>query len=109
MPIKEIQGDKVEDEIKKSEYPISIIKFSATWCKPCSMATTMIKDLDQKGKLNDVMIYEIDIEHDNSMHYASRMGVRGVPLFLKMDKECNVLDQKVGVSGPEQFLELCKI
>ncbi len=109
MPIKEIKGDKVEEEIKKSEYPVSICKFSATWCRPCSQATMMIQDLEKQGKLNDVMVYEIDIEHDNSMNYANRMGVRGVPMFLKMDKECNVLDQKVGMSGQEQFLEFCKI
>lgn len=109
MPIKHTTGKKVEDEIKSSDKPIHILKFSADFCNPCKMASTMIKDLDEKGKLSDVVVYEIDVEHADSIDYATRKGVRGVPFFLKMDNECNVLDQKVGMGGADQFLELCKI
>lgn len=109
MPIKHIKGKDLFEDIKNSDKPVSIAKFSANWCKPCSIASEFIKSLDNDGKIDHAMIYEIDVEEDDSMDLATKLGIRSLPTFIKFSKDGEAIDQKFGASSPEELLNLCKI
>lgn len=110
MPVKSIKGNKVEEEIQKGDYPVYVVMFSAPkWCSPCQQSHRMLADLDKQNKLQDVMVYEVDIDDDDSINYSSVRGVRGVPTFLKMDQNLNVLKSSVGAPSPSTFLEFIKV
>jgi thioredoxin 1 len=57
------------------ENNIEVLKFSATWCGPCRVLSSTLKDVEG--------ITNIDIDKD--METARKYGVRSVPLlvFLK--------------------------
>jgi thioredoxin 1 len=62
---------------------IEVLKFSATWCGPCKVLASTLKDV--------VGITNIDIEKD--METARKYNVRSVPtlVFLRDGKEVHRL------------------
>jgi thioredoxin 1 len=52
-----------------------LIKFSASWCGPCKMLSTIMEGVDF-----GVPVKEIDI--DENMDLAKQYGVRGVPTLV---------------------------
>jgi len=110
MPIKHIKGKDLYEEIKKSELPIHVAKFSASWCNPCVHASNFIKSLEAEGKLNHAVIYEIDCEDDDSVDLSTRLGIRALPTFIKFSKDDKheALDTRVGAASTEDILNFCK-
>ena len=72
-----------EDWKFQGELP-AILKFSASWCKPCKTLNPILEELsnDYKGKLD---IYEIDVENEPEL--SSMFGIRSVPSMLFIPKE----------------------
>ena len=60
-----------------------VLKFSATWCKPCQrikpLVTTLVKELP-----DTVQFYEIDIDESVELYLAfkSKKMIKGVPTML---------------------------
>ena len=53
-----------------------LIKFSATWCHPCTMLSNTMKTID----FGDIEVEEVDI--DEQMERAVEYKVRGVPTLV---------------------------
>lgn len=58
---------------------MKLFKFSASWCGPCAMQESIIKNL---GSRINVPIERIDIESDTGQATTRVYGVRGVPTLI---------------------------
>lgn len=56
-----------------------VLKFSATWCSPCKMLSSTLKDVT-----TSVPVEEVDI--DENMELAKQYGIRGVPTLVMLDE-----------------------
>jgi len=56
-----------------------IIKFSAEWCAPCMVMSSMLEELDKEYK-EKVEIYEVDT--DNELTLPMEFNIKGVPTLI---------------------------
>ena len=59
---------------------LRVLKFSANWCAPCKMLSKVIESID-----TDIPFEEIDI--DENQEYAQKLGIRGVPTLVMVDRD----------------------
>lgn len=80
-----------------------VIDFFATWCGPCKV---LMQNLQISEKTFDVPVFAFDIDADKE-YVVEEMGIRSVPT-LKIFKNGEVVDSKVGVQSPNQLTESVK-
>lgn len=93
--------NNVQELIKKDK--VVIIKFFATWCKPCESYALVCQEYAKKYP--DIKIYEMDI--DSEINFASSSGIRGVP-STAIYVDSNFKDMLVGavpLSALEDFVK----
>lgn len=56
-----------------------VLKFSASWCRPCKILAMTMKELDD----NTVPINDIDI--DENLEIATKYGIRSVPTLILLE------------------------
>ena len=71
--------------VKKHNINIIIIKFSATWCKPCQQIKELSNELFQKTAEN-VLCFDLDIDNNNNKKlysaFKSKKMIKGVPTLF---------------------------
>lgn len=77
---------------------MKVLKFSASWCKPCSVLSQNISSVDLP-----VEVEEVDIDTDDPR--VRKFGIRGVPTMIKVDDNGKELSRAVGVMSPKKILE----
>lgn len=70
---------------------IEVLKFNATWCGPCKVLATTLKDAAE--------IKRIDVEED--METAIKYNIRNVPtlVFLRNGKEVHRVTGSISLQG----------
>ena len=81
---------------------MKVLKFSASWCKPCEMLAKTLESY--KG---EVPIENVDI--DESQEVAIRFGIRGVPTCVLVDDSGVEIKRQSGVMMLNQFEEFLKV
>lgn len=68
---------------KLGEYEAVILKFGATWCKPCCAIKSFLNGIVKRLPVN-VKFYEIDIDESVELYLAfkSKKMIKGVPTML---------------------------
>lgn len=69
---------------------IKVLKFSASWCAPCSMLSKVIASIE-----TNIPFEEIDI--DENQQYAQQFGIRGVPTLIMVDAESKEIKRVSGM------------
>jgi thioredoxin 1 len=92
-----------EEEVTRSTLPV-LIDVSATWCAPCKAARPVVADIARahRGRLKVV-----EIDGGESPELVARLGVRGFPTFLGVDKG-EVVERRVGFGGRRPLDELAR-
>ena len=78
--------EQFKNYLKESPNEITIIKFSATWCKPCQIIAPTVKMINdeciKKGKIYNFL--DLDIDHcvDIYAFMKQKKMVRGIPVLL---------------------------
>lgn len=77
-----------------------ILKFSATWCAPCSSLSKTLED----SVFNDIEIVHVDIEEDENQDLVNQYQIRNIPtcIYFKDDVE---VGKTVGNISKEKILE----
>ena len=99
----DFKDEDFENKIKNED--VSILQFSATWCKPCKVLRPVMEKLSEEYK-DRANFYYGDIE-DGAINTGSAAGIRGVPTVIIYKKGVEV-DRKVGgvpESHMKEFLE----
>lgn len=76
-----------------------VVKFSASWCGPCKMLSSVINTIDGEK----LRIVEVDIDSDGGMDMASEYGVRNVPCMIRFDKGVES-NRVLGMATKEEVL-----
>ena len=80
---------------------MKLLKFSASWCQPCKMLTTIIDNID--------LPYDMDsIDIDEQTEMAMKYNVRGVPTLVLVDDVGNEVKRNVGMITRDKLLEWIK-
>lgn len=56
---------------------LSIIKFSAIWCRPCKTVSPVYQSLSEEFK--DIKFYEIDVDESEDL---SSYSIKSLPTFI---------------------------
>lgn len=77
---------------------VKVLKFWATWCKPCTTLSTQLEGLD---------ITNYNIDDTESQKVASKYKIRSIPtlIFLKDEQEVH---RHSGVISKSEYLETLK-
>lgn len=78
----------------------TILKMGASWCKPCSSLSDLLKSID-----SPFPIREYDIDEDFGL--AAKYKVRGVPTLILLDELGDEIARKTGMISKEEFLTFC--
>lgn len=78
---------------------IKILKFSASWCKPCSALQTLI---DVNSDKLSIEIESIDIDKDSKL--SGKYSIRSIPTMVKLDDGVEV-DRISGVISMQKLVE----
>ena len=96
MPLKIIEGSKLESKIKKNG--LTIVNFFAVWCGPCRMLAPILEDV---AKEKNVDILKID--RDQDLEIAEKLGAHSIPTtFFYKDGE--IVDTIVGFIAKEVLI-----
>ena len=95
----DFKDEDFENKVKNED--VSVLQFSAAWCKPCQVMRPLLEKLSEEYK-DKANFYYADIE-DGGINTGSTAGVRGVPTFVIYKKGVEV-DRKVG-GVPESHLK----
>ena len=94
------KDEDFDSKIKNED--ISILQFSASWCKPCQVLRPILEKLSEEYK-DKANFYYADIE-DGALNLGSSMGVRGVPSTIIFKKGVEI-DRLVGNPGEAKVKE----
>ena len=95
-------GELNFEEIINSE-ELTIIDFSATWCRPCRMLAPILEQV--ADKMGNVSFYNLDI--DDNEDIAKRYRIFSVPTLLAF-KKGKVIDSLVGLNNYDEVLKFVK-
>lgn len=76
---------------------MKILKFFATWCKPCNTVTEMFKEF------KTIPVENIDVDENEDL--VIKYGIRSIPTILLVDENGNVLHRHTGVPYNLSFLD----
>jgi thioredoxin 1 len=88
--------DKALKEVIAAEFAAGrtpVVYFWADWCGPCKEFKSSLSDPLMQDALNNVTLIMIDTDVDDTKEkHGSEFGVSGIPAFVKVDKEGNLVD-----------------
>ncbi len=96
----ELTKENFVNEVLKSAKPV-IVDFWATWCMPCKMIASIIKEINAEYN-GRCKIAKLNI--DEAMEIATKFGVMNIPtvIFFKDGKE---FTRVVGVASKDNFIK----
>lgn len=82
---------------------MKVLKFTASWCKPCQLLATRMITWNTEG----INIESIDVDSD--FETAMRYGIKSVPTIIVLDENNNVINRKTGVITESQFRDMVDV
>lgn len=68
-----------------------LVKFGASWCAPCNMASKMLKSFDPE------LVQEVDITKDAEL--AEQYGIKNIPTFVLINANGDEIDRFNGFNA----------
>lgn len=112
-PTEDIQTPKRSKQAKDFDEALAAAKeynqnifiyFGASWCPGCvKMKTQTLPEKDVKERLEkDFVQLIIDTDQDKTL--ARKFGIRGIPAYMILDKDGNILKKTSGFKSKTEFL-----
>lgn len=77
-----------------------VIRFTASWCQPCKIMTTMLEEIKPSLPFE---VVDIDVHPEIAMDF----GIRSVPTLVMMDETIE-MKRTTGIKTKEQLTEWFK-
>uniref|UniRef100_A0A6C0EUZ8 Thioredoxin domain-containing protein n=1 Tax=viral metagenome TaxID=1070528 RepID=A0A6C0EUZ8_9ZZZZ len=79
-----------KEYLKNSDCETTIIKFGATWCKPCQTVAPILKKLNEEYKNKKYNYLDLDVDKCSDLYsfLKQKKMVNGIPVVL-FYKKCN--------------------
>lgn len=77
---------------------VSVIKFSAEWCKPCGFLAKELKGIDLEIK-------NVDVDSKEGTILAQQFKVRNIPLIIFLDENENEIHRHAGMINQKTLLD----
>lgn len=110
MPVYNVDSkDEFDKIVSESEIPV-FVKFFASWCGPCQLATPVVRELSTK--YNDKLKFiQIDVDSNSCRDIVYNYSVSSIPTFviLKNGEEFNRLNGFVDKERLEDFIKDCTL
>jgi len=90
-------------EAKRSDRKILIV-FGAEWCVWCRKLDGTIKSQEVKSAIFDNNIIQIYVDTDKRKELTRKYDVRGIPAYVLIDKDENILRSGSGFKDPANFV-----
>ena len=81
--------------------PMKLLKFTATWCGPCS---TLNATLEKMALPEGIEMESIDLDNA-SPAMISMFGVRSVPTLILVDENNKEIKRRLGSGTQQQLME----
>jgi thiol-disulfide isomerase/thioredoxin len=82
--------EDLKEFLQKTEHETTILKLTATWCKPCQNTKPLLAKLNQHYRSKNVDYQFIEVDVDDSMDFYAFMKkmkmANGIPTFLVYKK-----------------------
>lgn len=97
-------------EKAKAEKKVVFIDVYAVWCGPCKrMSSTVFKDAEVGKFMNEHFVsIKIDSERGEGPSIKTRYAIEGLPGYLFLTPEGNVVYRAVGAMSAEKFMGVLK-
>ena len=82
--------------MSKKQLKAGLNVFGAGWCVPCRLSKTLLKD-------QGIEFNELDMEEDSELF--EKLSVRGIPTFIFVDDNGNVVNSITGGIKPSDITE----
>lgn len=92
-----------KEELEKATNSMEnlVLKFSAGWCQPCALLSSLINDI--AGDFNNVNFIECDVDEVEE-DLINEHNVRNIPVLVFFKNGFQV-DKTVGMIGREKLIE----
>jgi thioredoxin 1 len=74
-----------------------VLRFTASWCQPCKIMTTMLEEIKPSLPFE---VVDIDVHPEVAMEF----GIRSVPTLIMMDETIE-MKRTTGIKTKEQLAE----
>lgn len=91
-----------EQEVLEEE-KLVIVDFSAQWCMPCRMLSSVLESISEE--LDGIKVAQIDV--DESPYISDEYKIRNIPA-IKFFKDGNVVDEITGFIPKIKLVKIIK-
>jgi len=102
--IENLQSDNFQELILQAE-KVSVVHFSADYCRPCQQYSTFLKDLKNDETL-EFNVGEVDIQHNIDLRRHFNIRLLPTTIFFS---EGAVIDRKEGILSLEDIYEVINL
>ncbi|MCS7192379.1 MAG: TlpA family protein disulfide reductase [Armatimonadetes bacterium] len=86
----QIKGSKVNQNLA---FKVLVLKFWATWCRPCQITGQWLKKLHQTQNQKGVLILAVSIDEDGRASVEPFVKENKTPYLVALDPKAEVADQ----------------
>jgi thioredoxin-like negative regulator of GroEL len=82
---------------------MTILKFGAKWCGPCSSLGQTILSLEESDQAK-ITSYDIDSSEPSVVELVKKYAIRSIPTMVKLDESGSEVSRVNGAQSKEKLL-----
>lgn len=80
-----------------------IIRYHASWCKPCHVFEKTFNEAKQDEKYKDIEFKSVDIESDEGLEECEKYGIKNIPTTIFLGENDMFLGKTIGNVPLDKF------
>ena len=98
-----VEFSKQQQELEElTKEGLVIVDYYATWCGPCKVMSTILRDSEAEFELKNIKVVKVDIDERRDL--ALNAGVQRIPMF-DFYQDGEKVNQKTGILKLIELIE----